>query len=286
MLAAMTERPPNLPESISPTVTWQPVAVADVFSGLEALPRDRGHIKGRLVRAEGEGVETFVEWAKAELELAERTAPKEIGRHTTQAVGHAKRALDSLFNQYLRRDWLDLRLRERAQFSEKLALLRKRPGLWTPWRLIPRIIADPRDQAEHEHTAPSLEDAALAVEAAEAVSIGMMTKSDPTRGYVVDGFLTGGFSSGPWGHHQYFNGFGGPFALTWRGSDDVVRVVVGRSDSQNMAECIYCDLSEMTLEQHFDLLRWWDGRYSGSGGFQEEESFREMLRLAHLDQPA
>jgi hypothetical protein len=282
----MAKRPATLQKSVKPTVTWQHAVFADVLSGLEALPQNACHISGRVVSCEGEGVETFIGWGKAEVESARRATSADLGRHTTQAVTHAKRALDSLFDQYLKRDWLDVRLKPRSQFSQKLALLRQRPGLWVPEQLIPRIIAAPRDKVEHQHIAPSLDDAVLAVEAAEAVSIAMGTKSDPSRGHVVYGFLTGGSVSGPWGDHQYFSGFSGPFALTWRGSDKVVRLAVGQSANVDRADCIYCDLSQMSLDEHFTLLGWWDARYTGSGRFQDEVSFRKFLRLAHLDQPS
>lgn len=280
-------RPTNLPASVAPNVTWQAVVPADVLSGLAAMPL--GHmmaIHGRILECEGEGIETFVEWSKAELMAAKRAAASDVGRHTTQAVGHAKRALDSLFNMYLRRDWLDIRMRTRAQFSEKLRMLAQRPGLWVPTHLIPNVIAEPRDVAEHEHVAPTLEDAALAVEAAEAVSIAMRSKSDPSRGHAVYGPLDGGSSSGTWGNHRYFTGFSSTFALTWRGTDGVIRAACGKSSSKDTADCIVCNVAEMTIEEHFDLLQWWDSRYSGSGGFESEGGLRELMTLAHLDHPS
>src|SRR5262249_2225203 len=88
-------RPPNLPISMTPKVTWRRVPPADVLSALKTLGPLRAN--GRIITYKGQDVETLLGWTFSELQLAENapsTGDKE--RHASQVVVHAKKALDCL----------------------------------------------------------------------------------------------------------------------------------------------------------------------------------------------
>lgn len=272
-----------LTPSITTTVTWARVPPADVISGLHALGDLRGGT-GRSFPVEGESVATYLEWARAALEEAERNAIA-VRRHCTEAVSHSKRALDRLFDLYLRRDFLNLRLRDRAAFFAKLELLKRRLGPRIPWRLIADIVADPRNAAEHEFQTPTLEEAGRAVEAATAVVGAMEAASVSGRGPALIGFLTGGYSSGPDYDHVHFSGFGSPgFALMWQGADGMPRLTVGRTHSTSVADVIWCPLAELNESEHLSVLSWWDARSIRSS--IDEEHLGRKLKLAGIDAPS
>ena len=271
-----------LTPSIETTVTWLQVPPADVISGLHALG-DLREGTGRISRVEGESVATYLSWARAALEDAERNAPA-VKRHCTEAVSHAKRALDRLFDVYLRRDYLHLQLSDRASFFAKLDLLKRRLGSQIPWRLISDIVADPRNVAEHQFQTPTLQEAGRAVEAASVVVTAMETASRSGHGPALIGFLTGGYSSGPDHDHVYFSGFGSPgFALMWQGADGTPRLAVGRTPSQSVADVIWCPLADLTESEHLGVLSWWDGRSGGSS--ISGDYLGRKLKLAGIDGP-
>ncbi len=280
--------PKPLPVSIAPTVTWVQAQPVDVLAALASLRNPSGY--GRAFSFQGEGTDTFLVWARVELTLAEGLDPAtrrdEFNRHCFQAVGHARRALDCLFDAYLHRDWLESRLADRAQFSAKLELLKKRPGLSLPAALIPAIVSDPRNDAEHKYVTPSLDTARKAVEAAEVISSWLRQKCPPLEGPVLAGSLAGGSASTAAGStHRWFTGFTGPFGLTWRGTDGTVRVGSGVLVNGNPAEAEvqFCAIDELTEVEHFQLILWWNGVTLTS--VEREDGVRDLLRLAHLDQP-
>src|SRR5262245_23378509 len=99
-----------VPDSVQPNVTWVQVPAIDLFSALRSLPTSN---QGEWCIREtpGESVETYLAWARAALEDADTaTDLNKCKRHSVEAVGHAKRALDRLMDLYLRRDWLQMRL--------------------------------------------------------------------------------------------------------------------------------------------------------------------------------
>lgn len=146
---------------------------ADVLSAIRTIHPLDGD--GRTISYSGEDVDTLLGWGMAELRLAESTAiAADQRRHTSQAVTHAKRAIDCLFDAYLERDYLNVHLGERPMFSKKLLLLKERLGDQLPWRLVPAIIARPRDTSEHERQAPTIEEAGVAVEAARSIVAAMI----------------------------------------------------------------------------------------------------------------
>jgi hypothetical protein len=276
-------RPAHFPDSIEPNVVWNEAEPTDVISALGSQ-QPRSMIRRRIQYRGTTDVETYLTWARLELEQAERNQ-SETKRHATQAIGHAKRALDCLFDAYIRRDWLDSKLRPRAMFSEKLDLLKRRPNFRVPWRLIPNIIAAPRDQAEHAFILPSVEEVGIAVEATESVVSALISHSDPLVGPAFCGTLLGGSSWSKGEVHHYFSGFSGPFAITWIGSDGISRVGSGIALDRENAEVLYCQIVDMTEVEHFELLTWWDSHELGSYSIESEESLRVRLRLAHLDVP-
>jgi len=268
-----------------PKVTWRQVAPADVLSALSTLGRPR--INGRIIAYRGQDVETLLAWAFSELDLAEKAATKnDQERHASQVVIHAMKALDCLFDAYLERDFLDVHLRDRAGFSEKLALLKGRLGERLPWRLVPAVVADPRDVSEHSRVAPSLESAGLAAEAAKVTVEAMVAASNPLHGPALAGSFEQGWSSGAWGHHVYVAAFPAEFAWGWRCADRIPRMGVGVRvlGAKDAAEIHYCGLKQFTTEQHLEALRLWDMFESWS--WMSEPLVGQLIKLAGLDQPS
>lgn len=277
----MNTRPDGLPPSIEPRVSWRRVARADVLQALHSLdPSIEG--AGRLLSYRGEGVETLLSWSRAELERAEAAQESSRRRHATQAVGHARRALDCLMDAYLERECLAVRLPPRANFNAKLRLLAKRPNLRVPTRLVPTIISGHRNAAEHRYESPSFDDAALAVEAAETVVPYLREQLDPLWAPVLHDRLAGGHRMTPEQTHHWFTGFPDAFALLWRQSDGVPRLGVG-CGSQTETEIIACDLADLTEDEHFEVIGWWDSRRCTYR--QSEASLRDFLELAGMNTP-
>jgi hypothetical protein len=237
---------------------------------------------GRFIAFRGDDVDTLIGWAVSELEQAEHAScDVDRRKHTTHAVGHAKRAVDCLFDAYLERDYLDIHLAPRAMFSAKLKLLKER-FKQLPWRLIPAIVADPRDTAEHEREAPSVQDAGIAVEAARAVVTAMRSVSDPLSGPALAGQLSISWSAGElW--EVRVPGLPSHFLWIWRCADGVARAGVGTSSAVDTAEVLYADLRTFSLQEHLSLLQAFDAlpfmwRVS-------EAIVGRAFALAGLDQP-
>lgn len=282
--------PMNGPVSVQPTVTWTEVAVADVLSALRSLTVTEG--TWSLKTSPGERVETYLGWARDALESAEAAEEQADAdtrsRNSVEAVLHAKRALDRLFDLYLQRDSLHLHLRDRASFTEKLDLLKRRMGSRKiPWRLIPTVIADPRNDAEHEFSTPPLHEVALAVEAAEAVASAMRSGSDPRPSPALLGLLLCGTSfSETTGAKYWFHGFGPPnsgFALCWCGNDGIARVSAIRVVANDTASVLWAPLLRFSAREHLELLTWWDTHPPHSSW--SEKQLRAQLSLAGLDSP-
>src|SRR5688572_18189530 len=107
-----------------PKIHWVPGQPEDILSALEATPRAYPHY--RAIDEKGDTYRTQLTWARAALQEAEAAGATDRGRQTGQAVTHAKRSLDALFDAFLERDYLDIHLRPRAQFSAKVQLLKSR----------------------------------------------------------------------------------------------------------------------------------------------------------------
>src|SRR5262245_27773350 len=107
----------------APRVIWNDVNPADILSGLRTL----GSLSpsGRLIAYRGEPVDKLLICAGQELALAEHApvADDDQRRHASQAVGHAKKAVDCLLDAYLERDFLSVHLRPRAGFIAKLKMV-------------------------------------------------------------------------------------------------------------------------------------------------------------------
>ncbi|MEP7125044.1 MAG: hypothetical protein ABJE95_29205 [Byssovorax sp.] len=277
------KRPANLRPSMSPHVTWVHVTPDDVLSATRTL--GALNQEGRMIAYRGEDVDSLLSWGLAELNLAENTVVKEDQRrHTSQAVVHAKKAIDCIFDAYLERDFLDVHLGARPTFKSKLLLLKERLGNQVPWRLIPTIVARPRDSSEHERRAPTLEEAGVAVEAARVIVAAMISANHPLRGPAIAGSFSGGASSGPWGYHVYVESFSKYFGWLWRCADGVPRAGVGVATADDIAEVSYADLQEFGKLKHLELMRIWDGFPISS--WVSELFLREKIKLAGLDQPA
>jgi len=280
----MTERGTMVRASMTPNVTWRPVDPADVLTGLgtlNALEPDR-----RIIAYRGESVDTLLRWAGVELDLAENASTDDDRhRHATQAVGHAKRTLDCLFDAYLERDFLDVRLPPRAAFSAKLALLKTRLGQALPWRLIPAVVAEPRDVAEHERKAPTVKEVGIAVDAARVIAGAMIAESDPLLGPALLGKLAAGWLSGPDVHHMWVTSFPKSFAWVWRCADGIPRLGIGTASADDTAEVIFADLSSFTEEQHLNALRMIESAASSFRSSTDERTMRQKMQLAGLDQP-
>jgi hypothetical protein len=224
---------------------------------------------------------------QAELDEAAKGGPL-AQMHTGQAAGHAKRALDALFDCFIERDYLGVRLPARAQFSAKLNLLRHRiPSL--SWRLIPVVVARHRDVFEHERKAPSLDEAGMAVEAActivAAISRSASLTLDAHCGPAFAGHMIGSLSSSKGRYHVAFGGLPPVFAWIWRCRDGLVRAGVGKSSSPLKAKLIFSEVGMFSFEEHLEMLRWWDGLCT-SGRHGESELFvRAKFMLAGLDGP-
>ncbi len=279
------DRPPQLPASMTPKVAWQRVSAADVLGAMRSLGPLRA--EGRIIDYRGQNVDSLLAWCFAELDLAERaTTSDDAKRHASQVVVHAKKALDCLFDAYLERDFLTVRLRSRAQFTEKLELLKKRLGARIPWRLVPAVVADPRDTSEHSRVAPSVAQAGVAAEAAKVTAEAMTAASKPLHGPALVGSFEGGWSSGPWGHHTHVTSFPPQFAWIGPCNDDVARVGVGvrvAPDLKDVVEVQFAEVRQFTEAEHLELLRQWDTFEPGF--WISQQALAEKIRLAGLDQP-
>jgi hypothetical protein len=207
--------PFTLQPSIVPQVIWREVPTADVLSALSAVDERNGI--GRSVHLPGESVQTYLDWAHECLDLAD-TPGANVRRLSVESVLHAKRAVDRLFDGYLERDRLNTRLPNKAAFSRKVVLLRRRLGRRMPWMLIEDLVADPRNMLEHEYSCPSHDQARMAVEVASTIAAAFATVSPPTWGPAFLGSMSGGSSSGPDYNHVYFTGFGSQVVvILWPG---------------------------------------------------------------------
>lgn len=275
---------PATPITQSPLtdISWLLVEPEDLLTSLNALGDVRGGI-ARVIPYLDEKVEVYLGWAKAELAEAEK-AGSDQKRHTTQAAGHASRAIDRLFSLYLRRDWLAMRLRPRSGFSEKLELMQLRAGEYLPWRSIRQLISRPRNIAEHEYVSPTLAEAGLSVEGAVLIAEAMQARSNPRNGPAVFGFAGWSVSSDPSGTSIQFSGFQKrPFALIWQNKEQVPHIGVVRPASSHAAEVVYCKLLDILLDPHIEILKSWEKVPPTFN--HPEKVVEQMLQLAGLDGP-
>jgi hypothetical protein len=244
---------------IVPKITWLEKPPDAILDGLRTIKSGEG--LGVIYSVLGCGHQTYLRWGKQELLLADKASDQdEIDRHKTNSILHAKRCIECLFDQYLRRDWFEEVIPPNFGFSRKLELLGKRPVLAVPKTLIPRIISEPRNTAEHEYVTPQIEDVKVAVEAAEAVTAFLENRSDPHVGYALCGHFFKSIYSSKTERVTLFTGFDGPFASTWKGVDGVVRVCAGVPSAKDAAEIQWCNIQNFSTAQHLELLEWWDSR--------------------------
>jgi hypothetical protein len=199
-------------------------------------------------------------------------------------------ALDCLFDAYLERDFLDVTMRPNAGFYEKVQLVRKRLGdELVPDVLIKKVVADPRDDAQHDRKPPSIDEVVTAIQAARTVVGAMRAASDPLTGHAVAGALGAYHQTLPSGERRpVFYGFPPVFGLIWRGADGKVRAGVGTAgtgDNRHIAEVQYAPFENFDEQQRLDLLRCFDESATHSGWTQNEEHLRELMVAARLDQP-
>lgn len=268
-------------EAPATTISWVKVKGDDVLSGLSSMETVRGGI-GRTIPYEDETVETYLKWARAELTEAEKTRA-DVKRHTTQALGHAKRALDRLFSLYIERDWLTDRQEKRPGFAEKLKMLKLYMGEYIPWRSIDGLVSKPRNISEHDYISPTLEDAGLAVESATLIAESMQSRSNPRNGpafFGVAGYQIGG---GPSGITVTFSGFSSPFALIWPDQNGVAHLGVGVPSSRHAAEILHCPLREINLEEHLAILKSWE---KVTSSYHSEGLVKRLFQLAGIDGPS
>jgi hypothetical protein len=159
-------------------------------------------------------------------------------------------------------------------------------GSGLPWRLVPAIVADPRDTSEHTRIAPSVVEAGVAAEAAKVTTEAMIAASNPLHGPALVGTFESGWSSGPWGHHVHVISYPSHFAWMWRCRDGIPRVGVGVrvvKDVKDAAEVQYAAIHEFSEREQLELLHQWDA--FGAGHWMSENFLGEMVTLAGLDQP-
>jgi hypothetical protein len=271
-------------QNVTPAITWSEVPPVDALSALVTLKVWQGMWCTHWAPAVR--VSTYLRWARASIDAADAAGDQDSQeKHAVEALNHAKRSLDCLFDLYARREWLQLRLAERPSFSDRLLVLRQRFGNRFPWRLIPRVVAAPRNEAEHGYSSPSVTDAGAAVEAAEAIAAAMPIR-EMTFGRPAALNLLNNWAGIPGEPSHRFLGFGQPnrgFALCWAGKDSVPRLMVGRVVDNVSADVIWCPLRALTLAQHIELLKWWDA--SCDQVWAHEFGLRPRIEIAGLDQP-
>jgi hypothetical protein len=282
--------PAALQPTITPRVSWSPVAAADIIGAAKTL----GNIGAlqRFITYSGLDVPTLLGFASTELDLAKdaakRASNSDRDRHAINAVHYAKMTLDCLFDAYLERDYLDRppRLRPQASFVEKLTLVRKRLGEHlVPGALISQVVADPRDVAQHERIAPSPLQAQTAIEATRMIVQATTKTTNPLEGCALAGWLPGNFNQLPdGGHEAYILSLPSVFGLLWRGRDGNARACVGQGD-KDVAEVQYALLTDFDEEEHLELLRIFDVFGKQSRTVYNESAVRELLVAAGLDGP-
>lgn len=262
------------------TITWVSKPPDDVLSALGSMTAIKGGL-GRTIPYEDETVETYLGWARSELAEAEKPR-SDVKRHTTQAAGHAKRALDRLFSLYIQRDRLSVRLDKRAGFSEKLKMLKLSLGEYLPWRSIDGLVSKPRNVSEHDYKSPTVAEAGFAVESAMLIAESMQSRSNPRHGPAFIGVLGRKFSSGPSGATVTFSGFSSPFALMWPDQNGVAHLGVGVPSDRHAAEIIHCPLKEISLEEHLSILKSWE---KVADDYPSEGLVKRLFQLAGIDGP-
>lgn len=237
-------------------ISWRQVDAADVLSGMSALrdPKESlGAIYDYLVEPE-----VYLEWAESELDEIAADSTTE-SRKCSNAVSHAKRAIDAMFDAYLQGSWLDSKLRSRAMFSEKCTLLERLFRERFPGTLVEQTIATPRNDSEHQYHSPTKKEARLALDAARAVVTALPPRRDPLKTPVLSGRIPNErLMSSDGGSYAHFKGIKEDFAVTRRCSDSVIRAGVGTRISDLEAEIIYAELSAFSVDQLFELIDWWD----------------------------
>lgn len=280
-MRAMNTPTHGLPSSIEPQLTWTMSPSADVLTALYSLRAAPG--VGKICKYKGDGADTYLAWSGAELIKAQDANSEDLPRHTQQAVSNARRALDCLLDAYLEREYLSVHVGPRPSFAKKLGLLAQRPNLKVPATLIPTIISEPRNRGEHDFESPSLHEAKLAVEAAEAVCSRLREQLDPLLGPVLYGRLNAGSYLSASETYHWFCGFSGEFGLMWRQADGIPRLGVGiMAGKPSSADIICCEISQLTKAEHFELVAWWDKCQDQS--YQNEEALRTVLSLAGLNE--
>lgn len=261
-------------------ITWTTVSADDLLSGLGTLNGIRQAV-GRIISPSGEQVKTYLTWARAELKEAEKGTASQK-RHTTQAAGHASRALDRLFSLYIQRDRLEYRAGLRAGFAKKLEIMKLRAAEYLPEYSINWLISRLRNIAEHEYVSPTIEDARLAVENAEMIAEVLQGRSDPRNGPALLGTIGFEYGGGPSGEYVRFTGFHSPFAMMWQDATQDARIGVGIPSSRHEAEVRHCKLKELNLNEHLSILESWAAR---SPPYYGEAIIDRLLQLAGLDGP-
>ena len=278
----MDQHLPGLPESVVPRVTWEQKTPLDLLGALESLSQVK--VEARIIREPGRGVDATLGWARSELELAKQSSPDDSTRHACQATVHAQCAVECLIDTYLERDWLNEQLPCRARLANKITLISKRPVLKLPECLWSKIIREPRNDIIHRYANITVHDATMAVQAAWAIVDSLRARSDPCHGKVIAGSLLGGTSSSDTYRYSWFGGFWGAFGLTWRGSDGIVRVASGKARSSSEAEIWWAEIKSFSVDEHLQLLSWWDSvKISGA---EIEDELRERMQKAGLDSPS
>jgi hypothetical protein len=272
--------PAGDPAVFSPWLTWRRAAPEDILAALAAqgeLPQ-----LGRLIDFRGDGVDVLLGWAFSELHFAEETASDlERQRHAAHAVGHAKRAVECLFDAYLERDFLYVHLPVRAPFAAKLALLRDRFRKYLlPWRLIAAITPEPREVTD-SHVATR--EAGVVVEAAQAVIAAMRAATNPLLGPAISGTVLTSMSSGANGWDVAVHGLPQRFLWIWRCADNEPRAGVGTASATDTAVITFADLRAFSTAEHLTLLQILDTfplqRWSS------EDLVRKTFVATGLDQP-
>lgn len=250
-------------QSVEPRCHFEELAPADLLSAVQSLPASPGEYL--INEPVGNGFETFLRWAIADIQAAATEDSDDRKRYATNAIMNARRSFSCLVDQYLHRDGIALCKDAPHDASKKAEVLIERGVLDALASNVLKRAISKRNQVEHKYRCLPFEEAQDVVQVVRGTIDSITGKTPPYEGLCLFGGFLHGFSGGPSGLKFWFNGWSDPALMILSFDvDPWIGIIVPSSRTDAVVRRVR--IRDVTVRQLLDVLTVLEDKCTLKGG--------------------